>query len=67
MPDIKKNGIKLFLNKYRNHTRNNNIKKRSTCVAGAGLENKSTIGSEETKNGLLTEDILPLTGLLTLA
>lgn len=39
----------------------------NTCVAGAGHENKSTIGSDETKNGLLTEAIVPFTGLLTLA
>jgi len=39
----------------------------NTCVVGAGHENKSTIGSEETKNGLLAEAIVPFTGLLTLA
>lgn len=39
----------------------------STWEAGAGDENRSTIGSEETKNGLFIEAIVPLTGLLTLA
>lgn len=43
------------------------MSKNSTWVAGAGLENKSTIGSEETKNGLLTDAFVPLTGLLTFA
>jgi hypothetical protein len=35
-------------------------------VVGAGEENKSTIGSDDTKNGLLTE-VVPLIGLFTLA
>jgi len=41
--------------------------KNSTCATGAGEENRSTIGSEGTKNGLFIEGTVPLTGLLTFA
>lgn len=41
--------------------------KNSTCGTGAGEENRSTIGSEDTKNGLFIEGPVPLTGLLTFA